>query len=594
MERDDRIGKKLGGYILTRRVGEGGMGVVYAAHQEGNPDEVVAVKLLHHYGDSTDVRKRLISRFLREGQAASTVTHENVVGVIKTGYEDSLAFIVMEFVDGASLGEVIDQTDSINVDKVRKVGAAIARGLAAIHSKGIVHRDIKPDNIMVGNQGVVKIADLGLAKVNDTTDQERLTASGVVVGTPLYVTPEAIRDAHRVDGAADIYSLGATLYHLLCGHPPFSGDSPYELMRAHLEKEARTLREINPQVPKWLSNLVQRCMSKKASERPNARELALCLHQQRDFKREHDTSWVKYAALVTILIACGGILGWRFMAQVGGVGSHSVEVAISTWRGSNLSWRQGTSPWTAFTHDEGLYTAAIPTTDKPLHLRSTLAGIHLLGSHRLPAEPQNGGERLALQPDLRPVRVVQAMHPLPREGLVLVAGQAQPASGNLHLPFVGTYPAVLWSPGLIRETRITMNADGSSDTAWKVVTWPSDEAYFSTHLPALSGNTLPPLNEVPPYHIVSASEFALVLDKNPPVSPTERIAPQNKLHSGIIRDFLVRTQRHGLSLPSKERAMELSAALNSGVWFTEDDRLYFHGSPESSQAILIVVPTTHR
>ena len=127
--------------------------------------------------------------------------------------------------------------------------------------------------------------------------------------------------------------------------------------------------EINPKVPKWLSNLVQRCMSKKASERPNARELALCLHQQRDFKREHDTSWVKYAALVTILIACGGILGWRFMAQVGGVGSHSVEVAISTWRGSNLSWRQGTSPWTAFTHDEGLYTAAIPTTDEPLHLR---------------------------------------------------------------------------------------------------------------------------------------------------------------------------------------------------------------------------------
>ena len=298
---------------------------------------MVAVKLLHHYGDSSEVRK-LISRFLRELTAASTVNHENVVGVIKTGYEDSLAFIVMEFVNGANLGEVIGQTESINVDKVRKVGAAIARGLVAIHREGIVHRDIKPDNIMVGNHGVVKIADLGS---RSTIPASKSASPRLELWWVRHSMSHPRQFAtHRVTGAADIYSLGTTLYHLLCGHPPFNGDSPYELMRAHLEKEARALREINPNVPKWLSRLVQRCMSKNPAERPNARELALCLHQQRDFKRESDTGWVKYAALVIILIACGASLAGALWLNLSQVSASAVEIDVSSWRGPALSWRQ--------------------------------------------------------------------------------------------------------------------------------------------------------------------------------------------------------------------------------------------------------------
>ena len=342
MTRDERIGLEFGGYKLTRLVGEGGMGAVYAASNPAAAEEEVAVKLLHHYGDNRDSRKRLIQRFLREGQAAATVNHENVVRVITSGIENKSAYIVMEFVDGASLGQVLDQTSNINVDKVRKVGAAIARGLAAIHAKGIVHRDIKPDNIMVGREGVVKIADLGLAKVEGGAEQQRLTASGVVVGTPLYVAPETIKDAHRVDGAADIYSLGTTLYHLLCGHPPFSGDSPYELMRAHLEKEARSLREINPAVPKWLSNLVQRCMHKDPSQRPTARELALALHQQRDMHHAAGNGWLRYAALVAALIIGGVIVAWR-VAAAGATSQPDAQqtiLQISDWQGPELSWQQ--------------------------------------------------------------------------------------------------------------------------------------------------------------------------------------------------------------------------------------------------------------
>ena len=194
-----------------------------------------------------------------------------------------------------------------------------------------------------------------------------------------------------------------------------------------------------------------------------------------------------------------------------------------------------------------------------------------------------------MQPDLRPVRVSRNAHALPADGLTLVAGSAAKAEGFVHLPFGGEYPTVLWTPGLIRESIITVGRGGSTDNGWRVVTWPSPDHYFSTHLPPRPGNEIPELREVPPYHVVSQGEYQLVMEQR--LAPAEqRNRPMQQMHSTLVRDFMQEVGRHGLALPDRQRAIQLSADLNYGVWFQDGQRLYYHGSPEANQAILVVVP----
>ncbi|MCK6491741.1 MAG: serine/threonine protein kinase, partial [Planctomycetes bacterium] len=197
-------------------------------------------------------------------------------------------YLVMELVVGRSVGELLDsvaERDRANppagrpagalaVEAVATIGAQVAKGLVDAHAVGIVHRDIKPDNIMVAGDGTAKIADLGLAKQLDDPDLQRLTGSGMVVGTPLYVSPDAIRNPESVNGQADVYSLGATLYHCLAGKPPFDGKTPYEVMKAHLEDRPQPLLELRPSCPRGLAQLVERCLAKDPKARPTPVELA--------------------------------------------------------------------------------------------------------------------------------------------------------------------------------------------------------------------------------------------------------------------------------------------------------------------------------
>src|SRR5690606_2162722 len=134
--------------------------------------------------------------------------------------EGDVAYLVMEFVNGMSLGSILDEAGRLAPDVVSQLGVGMALGLAAMHDKGIVHRDIKPDNVLVGADRKARIADLGLAKQLNDPELQRLTATGVVVGTPLYVSPEGIRDPETISPKSDIYSLGATFYHMLAGRPP--------------------------------------------------------------------------------------------------------------------------------------------------------------------------------------------------------------------------------------------------------------------------------------------------------------------------------------------------------------------------------------
>ncbi|MFM2089816.1 MAG: hypothetical protein RLZZ127_305, partial [Planctomycetota bacterium] len=209
MATDPLIGRTLAGVRIEARLGEGAMGVVYRGQHAGLA-RAVALKVLH-----PSARGNAKERFLREGRAAAKVRHTNVVAVHDAGEAGGTAYLIMELVNGHSLGAILDQQQRLDPAVVARLGSGIAEGLAAIHASGVVHRDLKPDNIMLGADQVVKIADMGLAKTLDDPDLLRLTGSGMVVGTPLYVAPEAIRDPQGITAKADIYSLGATLYHLL-------------------------------------------------------------------------------------------------------------------------------------------------------------------------------------------------------------------------------------------------------------------------------------------------------------------------------------------------------------------------------------------
>ncbi len=305
MVADPLLQTRVGNVRLVRKLGAGAMGVVYQGWHETFAREVAVKFLTASTGNSRE-------RFLREGKAAARIDHEGVIRILDAGECQGRAYLVLEFINGRSLGEILDQQDAHDreqapVDRpagsftdtgvVATLGAQIARGLAAIHAKGIVHRDIKPDNVLVSQDGRAKIADLGLAKQLDDPESMRLTGTGMVVGTPLYVSPEGIRDPKTISGASDIYSLGATLYHLLGGRPPFEGKTAYDVMRGHLEEKPRPLRELRPSVPLVLAQLVELCLAKNPARRPTPEALAEALENGKSTVR----SW-RSMMLVTVLV----------------------------------------------------------------------------------------------------------------------------------------------------------------------------------------------------------------------------------------------------------------------------------------------------
>jgi eukaryotic-like serine/threonine-protein kinase len=268
----EHVGKVFGNVRLTGPLGSGSMGVVYRGlHLRF--DREVAVKML---GRQDKPKHR--ERFLREGKAAARVRSEYVVQVLDAGDQDGISYLVMELVQGRDLGSLIDAEGPVSADVARRIAIDAAHGLAAIHAEGIVHRDVKPDNLLIEHGGRAKIADLGLAKDLMHGDV-RLTATGMVVGTPLYVAPEAIKDPQAISPKADIYGLGATMFHALVGTPPFPGKTPVDVMHGHLTQVPPDLRTLRPDIPANLSAAIARCLDKDPLDRPDAAELIALLEE---------------------------------------------------------------------------------------------------------------------------------------------------------------------------------------------------------------------------------------------------------------------------------------------------------------------------
>jgi serine/threonine-protein kinase len=266
-------GTILGAYRIEGQLGAGSMGEVFKAVDTGL-DRRVAIKLLSEkHRDSPELRKR----FVREGRAVAAISHPNVVQVFATGSFDDRPYIAMELLDGTDLGSVVEKRGPLSSAEAAHAILDAAQGLSAAAKAGLIHRDVKPSNLVKLGDGKVKVTDFGLAKPVDPGSEPALTAMGVVVGTPDYIAPEQAR-GEPIDERVDIYALGGTLYFLLTGVPPFrtgrpADDKYLKVVARHLRNPAPDALERNPSVDRELAALAMQLMAKKAPERPSYVEL---------------------------------------------------------------------------------------------------------------------------------------------------------------------------------------------------------------------------------------------------------------------------------------------------------------------------------
>lgn len=258
-------GTVLGNYILEDRIGQGGMGEVFKARHR-RMDRVVAIKVL---SANLTRNEEAISRFHREVKAVAQLNHPHVVTAYDADEADGIHFLVMEYIEGASLMSLVATSGPLRISQAVECVIQAARGLACAHERGIVHRDIKPANLLLTEPGVVKVLDLGLARIGETTESPEieLTQAGVVMGTVDFMAPEQALDARRADPRADIYSLGCTLYFLLTGRTLFKGDTPMQKLVAHREQPIPSLCAVRTEIPEALDAVLARMLAKNPEVR---------------------------------------------------------------------------------------------------------------------------------------------------------------------------------------------------------------------------------------------------------------------------------------------------------------------------------------
>ncbi len=267
-----------GRYELHRRLGRGGMAEVYLS-RDRLLDRPVAVKVLFPEF-ATD--PSFVERFRREATAAANLNHPNIVGVYDWGETEGTYFIVMEYVDGRTLAEILRTEGPLHPDRVADVGADVAAALGFAHRNGVVHRDVKPGNVIVTSAGLVKVADFGIARAITASPDEDLTQVGQVMGTAAYFSPEQAR-GENVDPRSDTYSLGVVLYELATGQPPFAGDSPVSIAYKHVHETPVPPRHRNVDIPPALEAIILKCLAKNPANRyPTAEDLRADLRRFRE------------------------------------------------------------------------------------------------------------------------------------------------------------------------------------------------------------------------------------------------------------------------------------------------------------------------
>ncbi len=360
---------KLGTFNIVEIIGQGGMGVVLKAW-DGCLERHVAIKVLDPKVAQNDVA---LERFCREARAAAAITHENVVALFQVVHDEGkdLPYLVMQFVAGETLQDRLDKLGSLETVEIVRIGAQLAAGLAAAHAKGLIHRDIKPANILLEEgTGHVRLTDFGLARA---AEDVKLTQTGFVAGTPLFMAPEQAQ-GHKVDHRTDLFSLGSVLYAMCTGNPPFAGSTPFVVLKSVTEETPKPVREINPMIPDWLEEVIERLHAKKPDDRlQSAADLAGLFRQklvelQASAPRQRTSTppvravgtrratrglilWARIGQILTALLALLAVtelVGWTKLLNRRGAGSPEVVVSPQHVRTLNANvgpiWAAAFSP----------------------------------------------------------------------------------------------------------------------------------------------------------------------------------------------------------------------------------------------------------
>jgi predicted Ser/Thr protein kinase len=248
-----------GRYELEQQVGSGGMSKVFRAHDR-LLERTVALKILHEHYSQDD---EYVERFRREARAVAQLAHPNVVTVIDRGEHESRQYIVFEYVDGENLKQLVEREGPLPVRQIIELGLQVAHALASAHARGVVHRDVKPQNVLLSEEGVPKVTDFGIAR---TSDVESVTLTGTVMGTSEYISPEQAR-GEPVDYRSDVYSLGAILFELCTGDVPYPGENPVSVAMRHLHEPVPSARARRREVPARLDAAIRHAMAKDPAER---------------------------------------------------------------------------------------------------------------------------------------------------------------------------------------------------------------------------------------------------------------------------------------------------------------------------------------
>ncbi|HEY5920262.1 MAG TPA: serine/threonine-protein kinase [Kofleriaceae bacterium] len=366
LERSEIVGSTLSGrYLVTRKIGQGGMGAVYEATHTLIGKRVAVKVLLEKYAQ----REAIVKRLKQEAQLASSIGNEHIIDITDFGNtEDGRTFVVMEFLEGESLAECLSRESKLPEQRILRVSQQTASALAAAHAKGVVHRDIKPENIFLlkrKEMDFVKVVDFGISKsLRQSSEEEeavRLTQTGMVLGTPLYMSPEQARGDEDLDHRVDIYALGVIMYETAAGRVPFSGNNYLSVISQVLNEDPKPVREVRPELSEEFEAIVSRAMAKNRNDRyESATEMANDLSALLD-DPTHSTERAKITGPRRLLprpkiprmaFAVGGI----------GVAVGAAAIIVVLLMGSKQKKERAKQPIAGAVSDAGVGTVA-PTVD---------------------------------------------------------------------------------------------------------------------------------------------------------------------------------------------------------------------------------------